>query len=644
LSGTPTSGLAATSESISANYVAADASGNFYITGGYYSTIISKVDPTGILTIFAGGGTHVISNGVPATSVMLSEPYGVAADAAGNVYFTSSAQGYILKVDASGTLTIVAGTGMTGYSGDGGAATNAQLSFPSGLKLDAAGNIYIADQENGVVRKINTSGIITTIAGNHSLPMGFSGDGGAATNAQLFYPTDVAIDGAGNVYIADLENFCVRMVNTAGMISTVAGTPSSSSYSGDGGPATNAHLGYITGIACDGGGTLYIADQGNSRIRQVNNSGIITTIAGTALSGYNGDGEAATNAELFNPSSVCLDNQGNCLVADFENFRVRKFLGVSVIGPANMCVGSSDTFKCLIPGTFSWTSSAPSIATINSTTGVVSAVSPGVDTIICNTGSNTFKRIITISAPGKGMISGNNRFCIGTADSLSETMPGGAWSSTYHYAAVSSAGVLFGVAVGLDIISYNIINACGTYTAEFVVNVEDKPFAAPIKGSQLICPGHSVQLSDSIGGGSWFTITSGADSVSASGRVYGLTPGTGIIYYRLSNGCGSDTTAPFPVIVDTSYCHFTAVATIDEISSGLSLFPNPNNGHFFIKVSSADKDDLQIVITNLVGEKVFETETETNRHVEIMQNLKSGVYFITAASKNGRWTEKLVVE
>ena len=179
---------------------------------------------------------------------------------------------------ASGIITTVAGTGDEGFSGDGGPATSARLNRPWAIALDGAGNLYITDLRNIRIRKVDTSGTITTVAGTGE--EGFSGDGGPATSAQLFGPRGVALDGAGNLYIADTGNIRIRKVDTAGTITTVAGT-GVFGFSGDGGPATSAQLNGDRGIALDGAGNLYIAEFVNRRIRKMDTSGTITTVAGT---------------------------------------------------------------------------------------------------------------------------------------------------------------------------------------------------------------------------------------------------------------------------------------------------------------------------------------------------------------------------
>lgn len=237
-----------------------------------------------------------------ALSAELNNPTQVAVDAIGNLYFTDFANSRIREVNTAGIIFTVAGNGKTGYVGDGGPATNAELNNPGGIAIDKSGNVYIADADNDVVRMVNTQGNINTFAGTGT--SGFSGDGSAATSAKLSAPNAVAVDGLGNVYISDAGNDRIRMVSSSGNISTVAGN-GKFAYAGDNGPATSASIDYPYGIAIDGSNNLYIADYVNNRIRKVS-GGTITTIAGNGTPGYTGDGAAATAAELNYPLAVAI--------------------------------------------------------------------------------------------------------------------------------------------------------------------------------------------------------------------------------------------------------------------------------------------------------------------------------------------------
>jgi uncharacterized protein (TIGR03437 family) len=301
--------------------LAFDSAGNFYIadTRNYR---IRKVTRTGIVTTVAGNG-QLGSSGDSglAVNATLNQPNGVAVDNVGNLYLSDTLNHRIRKVNPAGIITTIAGTGHSGFSGDGGAATQAKLNTPVGLTLDKDGNLLIADTNNHRIRKLTLStGILTTIVGNG---YGSGGDGGSAEQAQLNYPTSVAQDQAGNLYVADTGNHQVRKVTTAGIISRYAGT-GSSGFSGDGGVATLARLGAPGGLAVDTTGALYVADQLNHRVRKVAADGLITTVAGNGnTSSQTGDeGGSATTATLNTPAGVALDQMGNLFIADTNNHRV----------------------------------------------------------------------------------------------------------------------------------------------------------------------------------------------------------------------------------------------------------------------------------------------------------------------------------
>jgi hypothetical protein len=317
--------------------VAADAAGNFYIVEADGVYLVRKVDPSGIISTFAGtfGTPGSSGDGGSATSAEIY-PWGVAADASGNVYIADYGNHKIRKVNSSGIISTFAGNGTAGYSGDGGSATSAKLNSPMGVTVDASGNVYIADGGNNVIRKINTSGIISTIAGNGTA--GFAGDGGSATSAKLYSPRSVAIDASGNIYIADYQNYVIRKVNTSGVISTFAGNHIAGE-TGDGGAATSAKVYLTTGVAVDASGNVYISEgdaiignPGGNRIRKVNTSGTISTFAGTGSSGFSGDGGAATSAKINWPQNIAITNNGNLLIADYNNDRVRE---ITINCPAN---------------------------------------------------------------------------------------------------------------------------------------------------------------------------------------------------------------------------------------------------------------------------------------------------------------------
>jgi len=330
------------------------------------------------ISTFAGNGTAGYSgDGGQASAAELSYPSCLALDDTGNVYIADLGNNRIRKINATtGVITTVAGNGTGGFSGDGGAATAAEINQPSGLAFDKKGNMYIGDWGNNVVRKVSTSGIITTVAGNDTA--GFKGDGGKATSAELHWPAGLTFDAKGNLYIADYSNDRVRMVDTNGNIKTYLGNGSNfnygdgalysnvgilhplyvyidkagnfyttvnnyvrviniktgiitpfagelgyANYNGDGKLADSSKMNAPAQMAMDFSGNAYICDELNYRVRMVSTTNIMTTFAGDGTSGFSGDNGPATSAELNEPSGVAIDAKGNLYIADLQNNRIR---------------------------------------------------------------------------------------------------------------------------------------------------------------------------------------------------------------------------------------------------------------------------------------------------------------------------------
>ena len=306
----------ATSSSLSAPQgVATDALGNLYIADSGNSRV-RKVSAGGIITTVAGGGS--VGDGSPGTFAQFISPRAVAVDSSENTYVADTTGNRVRKISANGTITTVAGNGTAGYSGDGGAATTAELDSPGGVVVDASGNLFIADTANCGIRKVSSTGTITTFAGAYC---GYGGDGGQALSAGLNGPGGIAFDPSSNLYIADSYNNRIREVSATGIVTTVAGN-GSAGFSGDGGRAVNAQLNYPRSVALDAAGNLYISDFYNYRIRKVGPDGNITTLAGGSL-GFSGDGGPAAAAEMTYPIGLAVDASLNVYFADSSNDRIR---------------------------------------------------------------------------------------------------------------------------------------------------------------------------------------------------------------------------------------------------------------------------------------------------------------------------------
>lgn len=308
--------------------VALDTEGNLYIADNY-NNVIRKVNiSTGIISTVAGDGTSgSTGDGGPATSAQLYYPSGVTFDTAGNLYICDYSNDVVRKVDTiTGNISLFAGNFGKDYSGDGGPATLASISGPNKAEFDTSGNLYIVDLQNGVVRMVNTSGYIFTVIGNYSAKGSSSGDGGPATLAGFDKPSDIGFDTVGNVYVSDYGANTVRKVNSSGYISTFAGN-GSSMFGGDGGLATSAALWKPNGLRVDPAGNVYVSDLSNNRLRFINvTTNIITTVAGNGTRAFGGDGGPATSAAFNGVGSAAFDSAGNIYFCDVYNNRIRYYI------------------------------------------------------------------------------------------------------------------------------------------------------------------------------------------------------------------------------------------------------------------------------------------------------------------------------
>ncbi|MES2703848.1 MAG: Ig-like domain-containing protein [Bacteroidota bacterium] len=526
--------------------VAVDAAGNIYIASRH---VIRKINTSGVISTIAGsvGSYGYWGDGGSAISAGLYSPTGIAVDNSGNIYIADQENHRIRKINTSGTISTVAGNGISGYGGDGSAATSANLNFPAGIAVDAAGNLYIADQSNNRVRKVNTSGVISTIAGNGF--MGFSGDGGAGTSARLDHPSGVAVDGSGNVFVADTWNVRIRKISTGGIITTYAGN-GAVGYSGDGGSATSAAIStLISGIAVDGSDNVYIADNDNYRIRRVS-GGIINTIGGTGINGFSGDGGVATSAQVGLTYGVAVASSGNIFIADGGNNRIRKICTGSlptagtITGTLSFCQATTTTLASSSGG--AWSSGSTGVATVSSG-GVVSGVAAGTARItytvtnLCGSAFST--ALVTVNpAPSAGTLSGSAMLCAPGTTTLSSTVSGGTWTSGATGVATAGAttGVINGVSAGTATISYAASNSCGTAVATRIVTVSSTvPAVAAIGGPSTVCTGNTITLTDATAGGVWSSTAAGVATITTGGIVSSVTAGTTTISYTVINGCGT---------------------------------------------------------------------------------------------------------
>ncbi len=504
--------------------IAFDAVGNLYIVD---AARIRKVTTSGMITTIAGNGTSGYSgDGGQATSAEIAPYMGLTFDAMGNLYLADYSNSVIRKINTLGIITTIAGNGTQGYTGDGAQATDAELNLPPHITLDAVGNLYIADEYNNVIRKVNTAGIISTIAGNGAgagsggASGGYSGDGGQATAAGLYLPTGITLDVAGNLYIADFSNSCIRKVNTAGIISTIAGN-GTAAYSGDGGQATSAELWAPTGVVFDAAGNLYIADEYNKRIRKVNTSGIITTFAGNGTAAYSGDGGLATAAELNYPTGAALDAAGNLYIVDQNNNRIRmvsKALTTVTVNSATICAGATTTLIANGANTYTWNTSATSASItpspINTTTYTVYGVTTFTAFNVSNASMGTATTIVTVNPlPTVTATSNTISLC---ADSTATLQANGAVTYTWSTSAITPTiaitptvtttytvtGTGTNTCIDMTTVTQTVTNCSTASIKQFISNNELTIYPNPSTGSISIANTSNIdelKVSDMLG-------------------------------------------------------------------------------------------------------------------------------------------------
>jgi len=294
--------------------------GRLYIadTENHYLRV---VDTSGRISTLAGrGGGAFTGDGGPARNAYIANPADVVGDSAGNLYFSDSGTNRIRRIAPNGIINTIAGNGLPGYNGDGNPATRFSLQFPQEISLDRAGNLYIADRNNHRIRRLSPDSTISTVAGTGA--EGYTGDGGPATLATLRFPWGVTVDSQNNLYIADRDNHVIRRVAANGIISTIMGN-GRSGFAGDNGPAASSQLSFPRRVVLAPDGVLLVVDAGNQRLRRIDASGVITTIAGTGANRFAGDGGLATAAALGFPSDAAVDSSGSIYVADNDNHRIR---------------------------------------------------------------------------------------------------------------------------------------------------------------------------------------------------------------------------------------------------------------------------------------------------------------------------------
>lgn len=610
-----------------------------------------------VTTIAGNGLSGWTGTGGPATSAAVNRPYSVFFEhSTGNIYFTP-AEGARM-VNASGIMVDVAGSGVNGYSGNGGPATAALLREPRGITKDAAGNIFIADNQNYVIRKINPASIITTFAGTNTL--GYSGEGGPASAASLAGIASIRFE-QGNLYLAVAGYNRICKIDAAGIVTTVAGT-GAAGFSGDGGPATAAQLWGPGDMTFDNSGNMYISDGTNARIRKVSTSGIITTIAGTGISGFNGDNRPATSANI-NPAGIAVNQSGEVFFAEQIANRIRKITPTGIIttiagsGIAGFrddsCVATAGQFK------------HPGGIFLDTATGVI---------YIADLDNYRIRKLIPDYIPK--FISGNQQqlyICRDTlADSLNVrlrikdtdtgqvlnwtvVLPPAHGAFAGSYSAIATGGVIVPVGLyykpavgycGTDTFKVAVSDCTGgSDTATIYVYIDTAvPNSGFIIGKDTVCIGDTILLSITSGGSgawaSWYALNTKA--TVAAGTVTGLTAGIDTIMYTVTDGCGSDTALPHRVVVKPCLNEITSPKNVDE-GDAMRVWPSPNHGSFTVNFSSRKDRQIQVNITDIAGRVIKQLTLTTNKDTVVELN-RPGMYFITAITEAGKSSRKIVVQ
>jgi len=534
--------------------VAVDTANNLYVAE-IFNQRVRKVNSAGIITTYAGTGVNGYSgDGGPATSANVSNMRGIDADTRGNIYIADYTNNRLRKIDVNGVITTLAGTGPAASTGDGGLAVNAQLNGPYAAAADTLGNVYIADMLGNRVRKINPAGIISTYAGTGS--SGYNGDGIAATSANLFYPSSLYLDTAGNLYIADYGHHRIRMVNTAGIISTVAGN-GTGGFSGDGGPATAAQFNLPRGVTLDRNGNMYVADRLNNRIRKINSAGTISTLAGNGTAGFAGDGGPSINAQFNNPTKVTTDQLGNLFVADYNNQRVRKIhclylpKVLAVASSTNICVG--DSVKLTGSGAISFTWSG-GITNGN----YAKPVANTTYTLTGSTGSNcaSSSSVMITVHPAPSLTLSSNKVLLCKPSLQMATL----------------------TAIGATSFSWST----GEITSQIIVN----------------------------------------PSVTTSYTATGIS----------ANGCKSEKV----ITQNVSTC--ANLESIENFDHQINIYPNPNSGIFTIQTEKG-----KIEIFSSLGKKVYEGLLSHQQIATIQLQVPSGLYFVRFYGEHTQQCKKIIV-
>ena len=612
-----------------------DSKGNIYFVDDL-QTYVRKINTAGIISNFAGNGTQGFSgDGGQATQASFDAINYIAFDKKGSMYLTDIFNRRVRKIDTSGIVTTFAGNGTIGHGGDGGPATSAELIGTEGLACDASGNIYIGDDT--YIRKVDTLGIITTIAGVGV--QSFSGDGGPATVAALMYATDIEVDATGNLFFID--GYRVRKINTAGIISTIAGD-SISGETGDGGAATAALLGAPRDITFDIAGNLYIA--GNSgRVRMINSSGIINTVAGNGdgNSSYLGDGGPATAAGIRGAWGVVCDPARNIYISDYRNARIRKVsycaspLTVSISGTTTVCGGTPSTLTASGATSYIWSATAGS-----ATTNTVS-INPSDETVYSVIGvNNTCVGVDTVTISVNPLItfSGVPIACHngGTIVLTANGATSYTWSANAGGVTTNSMSVSPTVAT-----DYTVTGEMGGCISTKTINVSvSVPIISlyGVSGDSIYVCATTGAITSVYGTATTYTWMPGNINTSYF-NMYSTYPGTITYTVTASDPYGCTDVKIFRAIADTC-AQPLGINLIKPSISKLNIYPNPTSGSFIIETNAATNQTVEIFDVN---GKLILSQIINGKTIIDASNLSNGIYNLSLTSSDGFINKKLVV-
>ena len=588
-----------------------------------------------IITACAGNYTAgYMGDGGPATAAELHDVFDIKLDAAGNLFICDNTNNVVRKVNTSGIITTFAGTGIAGYSGDGGPATSAQLNGPGCLAIDNSGNVYIGDMMNSVVRKVSTSGIISTFAGHYG--GGIIGDGGAATATTLAgWTSGIAVDPAGNVYISASD---IRKVNTSGIISTFAGN-GTVGYSGDGGPATAAQLLSPSGIVLTGG-NLYFCDKQNNALRKINlSTNIITTVAGTGVSGYIGDGGPATAAELSSPIQIATDGS-NIFFADWASSVIRKFNissgiintvagGGIVIGDGGPALGAQLHYAAGIAldgiGRMYISDQINNVVRLVDTTTdhfpVFTTTLPVTLTVCDNAPAINIDTLLKITDPDLGQTETWNYVSTYTG------VLGG-----FSTSMLSTGGVLIPLGLtytpaagysGLDSFVVSISDGIGL--SKIMVHITVNPLPTPV----ITVAGSLLSTSSAFTSYQWY-LSATAIPGATNSTYTALSNGSYTVKVTDDNGCSA--TSPAVVVSHVS------IEQLNSLKNNINIYPNPIHDQLTVM---SGYNIMDVIISNLLGQVVY-SHTYDNEIVQVdLSGLPPDIY---VARINGIHIRKIVKE